>query len=152
MFLEWIDGDRKCFVATAASPAPQNCRTRCVFGVPPAPKTFHQAQPDTLISYVRNFAFLFRSRAGFAKCWRLYSHPLDVAMQDRADAAKWRHLRHLPRKQNVFSWACSWLSEPLPPRKARCSTPHDRTVNCAPVHRYRWGSASLLSSSQDFSR
>jgi len=31
---------------------------------------------------------LFRSRAGFAKCWRLHSHPLDVAMQDRADAAK----------------------------------------------------------------
>ncbi|MGR2130276.1 hypothetical protein ACUX1I_24165, partial [Salmonella enterica] len=31
---------------------------------------------------------LFRSRAGFAKCWRLHSHPLDVAMQDRANAAK----------------------------------------------------------------
>jgi len=31
-------------------------------------------------------------------------------------------------------------------------TPHGRTVNCAPVHRYRWGSVSLLTSSQDFSR
>ena len=30
------DADRKCFVATAAAPAPQNGGTRCVFGVPPA--------------------------------------------------------------------------------------------------------------------
>lgn len=28
--------DRKCFVATAAAPVPQNGGTRCVFGVPPA--------------------------------------------------------------------------------------------------------------------
>lgn len=49
-------------MATAASPAPQNGRTRCVFGVPPAPKTFHQAQPDTL-NFVRT-KFCFCSDRG----------------------------------------------------------------------------------------
>ncbi|WP_212552562.1 hypothetical protein, partial [Salmonella enterica] len=36
--------------------------TRCVFGVPPAPKTFHQAQPDTL-NFVRT-KFCFCSDRG----------------------------------------------------------------------------------------
>lgn len=48
------------------------------------------------------------------------------------------------------------LNRPPLPRAMPCltawPTPHGRTVNCAPVHRYRWGSVSLLTGSPDFSR
>ncbi len=59
--------DRKCFVATAAAPAPQNCGTICVSGVPPVRQNVSSGaarypgfRPDEI-------SLLFRSRAGFAE-------------------------------------------------------------------------------------
>ena len=76
------DADRKCFVATAAAPAPQNSGTRCVFGVPPALQNVSSGAARYAEFRTYEISLLLRSRAGFAKCWRLHSHPLDVAMQD----------------------------------------------------------------------
>ena len=63
-----MDGtDRKCFVATAASPASQNGRTRCVSGVPPALQNVSSGAARYPEFRTYEISLLFRLRAGFAK-------------------------------------------------------------------------------------
>lgn len=147
--------------------------TRCVFGVPPA-RQKHLVRlrptPGSLLLFCYRFAIhlLPQRPSGLPVatlllliCYRtateLLPLPFCVPSPRHVSDVYIAAPQGCPFRIPVIAARCpSALNRPPFTRAMPCltawPTPHGRTVNCAPVHRYRWGSVSLLTSSQDFSR
>lgn len=114
------DADRKCFVATAAAPAPQNGGTRCVFGVPPALQNVSSGAARYAEFRTYEISLLLRSRAGFAKCWRL--HPPEAAAPGGLANASRPHSQLCTREA---------LPDPLIPAGPACTGQSPKTAQSA---------------------
>jgi len=128
------------------------------------PETLGQAPPDTreLATLLLPFCYPFATTEAFraAGCYsfaiELLPLPFCVPSPRHVSDVYIAAPQGCPFRIPAIAARCpSALNPPFTramPCLTACPTPHGRTVNCAPVHRYRWGSVSLLTGSQDFSR
>jgi len=72
--------------------------------------------------------------ANFSHLKREYSHSIRTQRSPQShDRTQWANERG-----SVISSEADVVAFTLSPRAARCPTPHVRTMNCPPVHRYRF--------------
>lgn len=129
--------DRKCFVTTAGCAGATKQRDKmCLWSTAGTPMTPGQAPPDTRM---------------FAICLLLVCYLFAICLLPLPSAVK--RLRHVSdvyiaapqgcpfRIPVIFVRHASEINRPPCARVVPCltawPTPHGRTVNCAPVHRYQ---------------